>query len=114
TAPSRRVHPPRIVASPVSLECRRHVTLELGVLRQIVVGEVLTIAVRDDAVDPETLQTDMKRLGLIGRAAGSTYVRTGDCFDMPRLGYTDWLALQERIVPPTDDRRFTGCGNGST
>jgi hypothetical protein len=34
----------------------------------------------------------MDRLGLIGRAAGSAYVRTGDRFDMPRMSYAEWLA----------------------
>ncbi|MEC8054728.1 MAG: flavin reductase family protein, partial [Pseudomonadota bacterium] len=47
TVPSSQVTPPRLAGLPAALECVRHTTLELGNLREIVVGEVCAIAIRD-------------------------------------------------------------------
>ena len=45
--PSATIRPPRVAEAPVALECTRHTTLELGNRREIVVGEVRSIAIRD-------------------------------------------------------------------
>ena len=91
TLPSAQVKPPRIAEAPVALECRRHVTLELGRLRQIVVGEVVHIAVRDGIVDPDTLMADPGTLNAVGRAGGAWYVRLHDRFEMPRPTLEQYL-----------------------
>ena len=66
TAPSVTVDPPRLVAAPACLECVRHTTLEVGNRREIVIGEVLHIAVRPDVVDAERLHIDAAKLATIG------------------------------------------------
>jgi flavin reductase (DIM6/NTAB) family NADH-FMN oxidoreductase RutF len=93
--PAETVAPGRIAEAPVSLECRRYVTLQPGRERYIVLGEVLMLHVRDGIVDPERLHVDRDRYAPIGRLFGGGYVRTRDRFEMPRISYAEWLARQE-------------------
>ena len=92
TVPSSRVAPPRLAASPVALECQRFVILEVEVDRTIVLGRVVALHVRDDAVlDRERCHIDTPKLDLIGRMHGrGWYARTTDRFEMPRIPVTDW------------------------
>ena len=92
TAPSTKVAPPRLAASPVALECQRFVTLEVEVDRTIVLGRVVAMHVRDDAVlDAERCHIDTPKLDLIGRMHGrGWYARTTDRFDMPRIAVSEW------------------------
>jgi flavin reductase (DIM6/NTAB) family NADH-FMN oxidoreductase RutF len=87
SAPSRRVKPPRLVASPIAFEC---VTLQ--VLRtnpgapaagNLVLGRVVYVHLRDDLVN-ERMYVDPEKLRAIGRMGGFGYCRTGDRFEMPR------------------------------
>lgn len=96
TVPSAQVAPPRIAEAPAWLECRRHMTIELGPRRHIVLGHVIHIAVRDGAVDPENCHVDMDLIDAVGRGAGAQYVYTRDRFDMPRLDLAQWLATDPR------------------
>lgn len=87
TLPSVRVGPPRIAESPVAMECERFATLEVGNERALVLGRVLAMHVRDDAVmDAGRCYIDTPKLDLIGRMAGSGgYVRTTDRFEIARI-----------------------------
>jgi flavin reductase (DIM6/NTAB) family NADH-FMN oxidoreductase RutF len=98
--PSDAVAPPRIAQAPVSLECRRFVTLQPARERYLVIGEVIMAHVKDGIVDPATLHVDRDAYAPIGRLFGGGYVRTRDRFEMPRLTYREWLALT------------VGCGDG--
>lgn len=92
TLASVKVKPPRIAASPVSFECKRVVTLEVGVSRAIVVGQVLVMHIVDDAVrDAARCYVDTPKLGLVGRMhGGGWYTRTSDQFEVPRINENDW------------------------
>ncbi len=92
TLPSTHVVPPRIAESPVALECERFTTLEVGNERALVLGRVLAMHIRDDAVmDPARCYIDTAKLDLIGRMAGAGgYVRTSDRFEVPRIRPEDW------------------------
>jgi len=82
TTPSERVHPPRIAASPVSLECRlwRQIPLKKDG-RILTIGEVVVIHV-DDALLTGG-KVDVTKLDAIGRLAG------------------DWFApITERVKKP--------------
>jgi flavin reductase (DIM6/NTAB) family NADH-FMN oxidoreductase RutF len=94
TVPSTKVKPPRIAGSPVALECKRFVTLEIGVGRAIVVGHVVAIHVADDAVqNAAQCYIDTPKLGLLGRMHGAGwYCRTADQFQLPRINENDWWA----------------------
>lgn len=48
TVPSDHVAPPRIAKAPVAFECRRYVTVQCGIARDIVLGEVIAIHIRED------------------------------------------------------------------
>jgi flavin reductase (DIM6/NTAB) family NADH-FMN oxidoreductase RutF len=88
--PSERVAPGRIAEAPVSMECRRYVTLQPGRERYIVLGEVVILHVRDGIVDPARLRIDRDAYAPIGRLFGAGYVRTRDRFEMPRISYQQW------------------------
>lgn len=62
------------------MECERLVLLGVGIDRTIVVGRVLAMHVRDEAViDPVKCYIDTPKLNLIGRMHGrGWYVRTTD------------------------------------
>ncbi len=92
TAPSTHVRPPRIAESPVALECERFAGLEVGPERLIVLGRVLAIHVRDDAVlDRARCYIDTPKLDLIGRMHGAGwYARTTDLFEVERIALEDW------------------------
>jgi flavin reductase (DIM6/NTAB) family NADH-FMN oxidoreductase RutF len=92
TAPSLHVAPPRIAESPVALECERFALMDLASDRTLVLGRVLAMHVRDDAVmDAAKCYIDTPALKLIGRMHGrGWYARTSDRFDMPRIAVADW------------------------
>jgi len=92
TLPSVKIRPPRIAESPVAMECRLHSVVEFGPDRAMVVGEVLAMHVRDDAVlDAARCHIDTPRLDLIGRMhGGGWYSTTTERFDMKRIAVEDW------------------------
>jgi flavin reductase (DIM6/NTAB) family NADH-FMN oxidoreductase RutF len=89
-AASEKVAPGRIREAPVSLECRRYVTLQPGQDRYIALGEVLMIHARDGIVDPSNLRVDRDVYRPIGRLFGGGYCYTNDRFEMPRGTYEAW------------------------
>ncbi|MGA8014213.1 MAG: flavin reductase family protein [Candidatus Acidiferrales bacterium] len=92
TVPSVHVKPPRIAASPVSMECALLQIVELGPDNALVLGRVLAMHVRDDLVlDPAKHYVDTPGLKLIGRMHGAGwYARTSDLFKMDRIPRGNW------------------------
>jgi flavin reductase (DIM6/NTAB) family NADH-FMN oxidoreductase RutF len=92
TLPSVRVKPPRIAESPVAMECELMQIIDLGPNYGLVLGRVLVMHIRDDAViDPSKQHIDTPKLKLIGRMHGTGwYARTSDLFQMPRIPLDDW------------------------
>lgn len=92
TLPSLHVVPPRIAESPVALECERFATMEIGADRAIVLGRVLAMHVKDEAViDADRCYIDSPKLNLIGRMHGAGwYARTTDLFELPRIPVEKW------------------------
>jgi flavin reductase (DIM6/NTAB) family NADH-FMN oxidoreductase RutF len=83
-APSSVVKPPRIVESPVNLECAEWGTLQIGNNR-VVIGLVKRLHLREDLFDPEKKRIRSENLFLIGRMASPHwYCRTRDRFEMIR------------------------------
>jgi flavin reductase (DIM6/NTAB) family NADH-FMN oxidoreductase RutF len=89
---SVRVKPPRIAESPVSMECELMQIIDLGLESGLVLGRVVAMHVRDDAViDASKNYIDTQKLKLIGRMHGSGwYARTSDLFEMPRITVEQW------------------------
>jgi len=90
TTPGKMVRSPRILAAPAALECRRHTTLQVGPAREIILGEVLGVYVRSDAVNVENLHIDQQLMDAVGRMGGHTYTRTRDQFDIKTLSNEEW------------------------
>ncbi|MDK4731158.1 flavin reductase family protein [Rhizobium sp. CNPSo 3490] len=85
--PGAKVASPFIAEAPAAFECRRHVTLELGRSRQIILGEIVYAHYRDGVVDPERLHVDPAAVDAIARLGGDTCATIRDRFEMltPKL-----------------------------
>ena len=85
--PGEKVASPWIAEAPAAFECRRHVTLELGRSRQIVMGEIVYAHYQDGVVDPERLHVDPAAVDAIARLGGDTCATIRDRFEMltPKL-----------------------------
>jgi flavin reductase (DIM6/NTAB) family NADH-FMN oxidoreductase RutF len=94
TVPGMMVRSPRIVSAPAALECRRKMILELGKAREIILGEVVGLFVREDAVDRDTLHIDQHKMDAIGRMGGHSYARTRDQFEIKTLSVDEWERQQ--------------------
>jgi len=85
TTPSLDVAPPRLQASPVSMECKllNHMALQGGGC--IIVGEVLHFHLREDIVESvNPLRIDINKLAPISRLNGPMYGRITDQFEITR------------------------------
>ncbi|ACI58343.1 conserved hypothetical protein (plasmid) [Rhizobium leguminosarum bv. trifolii WSM2304] len=90
TVSGQMVRSPRIIAAPAALECRRRTTLQVGPAREIILGEVLGVYVRSDAVNASNLYIDQKMMDAVGRMGGHSYARTRDQFDIKTLTPQEW------------------------
>ena len=92
TQPSIRVKPPRIAESPVSMECQLLQIVDLGPNTGLVLGRILAMHIREDAViDATNCYINTPKLKLIGRMHGTGwYARTSDLFEMPRIPVDAW------------------------
>ena len=97
TAPGVMVASPRILAAPAALECRLHSVLRISPAREIILGEVVGLFVRSDALNPSNLHIDQQVMDVVGRMGGHTYARTRDQFDIKTQSKEDWA----RRVPET-------------
>lgn len=80
--PSVRVRPPRVAESPYALECRCQDIRDVG-NGILVLGEVVHIAVSEDAFDGA--RVDVTRLDPVARLGGSQWSTLGDIVDVPRV-----------------------------
>jgi flavin reductase (DIM6/NTAB) family NADH-FMN oxidoreductase RutF len=83
------VNVPRIVGSPVGLECKLFQVIETGGTGTIVLARIVYAHVRESAfVNREKLYVDPAQLRLIGRMHGSGgYCTTRDTFTIDRLSW---------------------------
>lgn len=88
---------PRILAAPVALECKRLMGLEVGPAREIILGRVVAIHVRNDLVDTETHHIDQPGMDAIGRLGGHLYARQGDQFEVVTKTVAQWNELKATV-----------------
>lgn len=88
--PGKAVKSPRILESPASFECRRYVGLQIGHAREIVLGEIVGLHIREDAVDLANYHVDPAMIDAIGRMGGHGYATTRDRFDLKTMTLDDW------------------------
>lgn len=91
TTPSQAVRTPRIAEAHAALECREHMTLEVG-RSHIILGRVVAIYVDDAYVDPAGPYIKAEELHAVGRMNGlGKYVYTRDAFfTIPRMTLDQW------------------------
>lgn len=89
------VNAPRILESPVSLECiiEREITLGDQGQRSIILGTIVHLHVRDGILNAQH-HADISKLDVVGRLSGPTYARLTDTFDMPAMTVRDWERRQ--------------------
>jgi len=76
-----------VARAQVSLECKLHDTVALGV-NTLVIGQVVMFHVADHLVGPRMHINNFAPLGRMG--SPSVYCRTDDRFDIARISYTQW------------------------
>jgi flavin reductase (DIM6/NTAB) family NADH-FMN oxidoreductase RutF len=91
--PGTEVASPWIKEAPAAFECRRHVTLELGKSRQIILGEIVFAHYQRDVVDAERLRIDPAKLDAIARLGGNTCATIRDRFEMLTPTLEDYEAM---------------------
>lgn len=79
--PGVKVASPYIAEAPAAFECRRHMTLELGKSRQIIMGEIVYAHYADGIVD-DRLHVDPAGMDTIARLGGDTCATIRDRFEM--------------------------------
>jgi len=79
-----RVDAPMVAEAPANLECKVVEVIHLGQEGQsrLVIGEVLAVHVREDALDGTRIDTDVIRA--IGRLAGNAYITSRERFEITR------------------------------
>ena len=85
-APSSRVRPPRVAASPISFECKLHLVVPVGegpLAANVVFGRILLAHVADSVLGPDGMP-DPGKLDLVGRLGGELYARTTERFAIKR------------------------------
>jgi flavin reductase (DIM6/NTAB) family NADH-FMN oxidoreductase RutF len=94
--PGKRVSTPWIKEAPAAFECRRHLTLEFGKSRQIIMGEIIFAHYRENVVDAKRLRVDPTQLDAIARLGGDTCSTIRDRFEMATPTLMDIDALRAR------------------
>jgi len=80
------VKPPRVLESPVNMECIVHHIIEVSDKPwggTVVIGEVVRFHVRDSIIDKDMF-IDPDKLNPVARMGGPSYSRIKDRFDMIR------------------------------
>lgn len=88
--PGTHVRCPWIAEAPAALECRRYITFAVGRSREIIMGEVVAMHLRESIVDPEKFYVDAEGLDAVGRMGGHGYCTTRDRFDLPTMSVDEW------------------------
>ena len=86
TTPSIKVKPPRLVESPVAMECKVRQIIPIGngpIAANLVIGEVLMLHV-DDAVLDAHGKVDPRKLRTVARLGGDFWCHTSDLFEQKR------------------------------
>jgi flavin reductase (DIM6/NTAB) family NADH-FMN oxidoreductase RutF len=86
-APSTRVRPPRVAASPVAFECTLNQIVHIGsgpLAANVIFGRIVAAHVRDDVIGADGLP-DPEKLDLVGRLGREAYATTRETFSIKRL-----------------------------
>ncbi len=79
-AASSAVKPPRLAEAPVAIECTLLQQIAITATRNLFIGQVRWLHVRDGILDPATLRVDLSQYFPVGRLFADRYCRTRDQF----------------------------------
>jgi flavin reductase (DIM6/NTAB) family NADH-FMN oxidoreductase RutF len=97
--PQELVAAPWIKQAPAAFECRRHITLELGKSRQIILGEIVFAHYHPDVIDIDRMRIDPAKLATVARLGGNTCATIRDRFVTPTPTLAEFeagLAMPEK------------------
>ncbi len=94
--PSKMVRPPRIGEAAVALECTLHSNIETG-SRNLFIGEVKWLHVRDGIIDPRTLRRVPETFHPIGRLYANKYCKLGAEFEYDNNQYIEVMHRMGRV-----------------
>lgn len=94
TMPSNHVKPPRIVESPVALECTLYEKIETP-SRHILIGEVHWMHARDGLIDTSRYHVRLTDYFPVGRFGASYYARTRDPFAIKDKSHPEHKTFDE-------------------
>lgn len=89
--PGTKVASPWIKEAP-AFECQRHITLELGKSRQVILGEIIYAHYRADVIDAQTMRVDPAEMDTIARLGGGTCSTIRVRFYLPTPTLAEWEA----------------------
>jgi flavin reductase (DIM6/NTAB) family NADH-FMN oxidoreductase RutF len=82
-AACRVVGHPRIAQAPASFECRLFRRIEVGPVRDLILGEVVHLHAREGIIEPTTRRVSETAYRPVGRLYGNRYCTTRQRFDLP-------------------------------
>lgn len=86
TRPSTKVKPPRLVESPVNLECKVRQIIPCGtgaIAANLVIGEIVQLHIADSVLD-EHGKVDPRKLKTVARMGQEYWCHTSDLFELKR------------------------------
>ena len=83
-SPSASVRVPAIAEAPAAFECRRTMMINMGLERDLLVGEVLRARAAPGVIDPDRFHADLDAYRPLARLFGSWYARLREPFTMVR------------------------------
>jgi flavin reductase (DIM6/NTAB) family NADH-FMN oxidoreductase RutF len=96
--PSDQIRAHRIVEAPVAFECEKIALLQISSGRNIAIGKVKTMHVREGLLDLETFYIDPNRYHPVGRMFGRLYTKTREHFEMTTPSYEEWRKRNDPAV----------------
>lgn len=86
TTPSTKVKPPRLVESPVNLECKVRQIIPCGtgpIAANLIIGEIVYLHIVDSVLD-EQGKVDPRKLKTVARLGQEYWCHTSDLFELKR------------------------------
>ena len=89
-APSKLIGANRIAEAPVALECRQTFTIKLNKNRDICLGEVLYMHIRDDIIDAKTKRIKIENYEIVARLFADYYAGITGPYALERIDLPHW------------------------
>jgi flavin reductase (DIM6/NTAB) family NADH-FMN oxidoreductase RutF len=96
--PSYHIAVPRLLAAPVSMECKLETLLRVGKAATLVIAEAVCFHVHDALY--KNRRIDSTKLQALGRMSGSDFAKTRDLVSLPTPSYKAWL--EKATIDPKD------------